>query len=72
MTYLNPAKVSGGIAGKPILINTQDVAHRNATNSASRTAIKCKLIFWHRFCRPTRLSKNPWFEKCSKKPPTTG
>jgi 2-dehydro-3-deoxyphosphogluconate aldolase/(4S)-4-hydroxy-2-oxoglutarate aldolase len=21
---------------------------------------------------PTRLSKNPWFEKCSKKPPTTG
>jgi hypothetical protein len=45
MIYLKPAKVSGGIACKPILINTQDVAHRNATNSASRTAIKCKLIF---------------------------
>ena len=41
IVYLNPAKVSGGISARPILIITKEVDHRKVTSNASRTDFKC-------------------------------
>jgi hypothetical protein len=49
--YLSPAKVRGGKLCKPTLINTQDVAHRNTTNKAWKTAAKWEFIL--KFPLPT-------------------